>query len=71
MLSEVLERSLKALDRALGGLQKYSTPAILGYEELGGLSDPGSRDCAHRINMRKIPYTHKKRRNRTPTRTLL
>ena len=24
---------------------KYSTPAGLGYEELGGLSDPGQRDC--------------------------
>ena len=23
---------------------KYSTPAGLGYEELGGLSDPGQRD---------------------------
>ena len=25
---------------------KYSTPARLGYEELGGLSDPGQRDCS-------------------------
>ena len=24
---------------------KYSMPAGLGYEELGGLSDPGQRDC--------------------------
>ena len=24
---------------------KYSTPAGLSYEELGGLSDPGQRDC--------------------------
>ena len=24
---------------------KYSTPAGLGYEALGGLSDPGQRDC--------------------------
>ena len=24
---------------------KYSTPIGLGYEELGGLSDPGQRDC--------------------------
>ena len=24
---------------------KYSTPAELGYEELGGLSDPGQQDC--------------------------
>jgi hypothetical protein len=22
-------------------------PAVLGYEELGGLSDPGIRDCPH------------------------
>jgi hypothetical protein len=21
------------------------TPAVLGYEEFGGLSDPGTRDC--------------------------
>ena len=26
-------------------LAKYSTPVGLGYEELGGLSDPGQRDC--------------------------
>ena len=26
-------------------LAKYSTPAELGYEELGGLSDPRQRDC--------------------------
>ena len=25
---------------------KYSTPARLGYEELGGLSDSGKRDCS-------------------------
>jgi hypothetical protein len=24
---------------------KYSPPAGLSYEELGGLSDPGQRDC--------------------------
>ena len=24
---------------------KYSMPTGLGYEELGGLSDPGQRDC--------------------------
>jgi hypothetical protein len=22
-------------------------PAVLSYEELGGLSDPGPRDCVH------------------------
>jgi hypothetical protein len=26
-------------------LQKYSTSAVLSYEELRGLSDPGTRDC--------------------------
>ena len=26
---------------------KYSAPAGLGYEELGGLSDPGQRDCLY------------------------
>ena len=26
---------------------KYSTPAGLGYEELGSLSDPGQRDCLY------------------------
>jgi hypothetical protein len=25
------------------------TPAVVGYEELGGLSDPGTRACTHRI----------------------
>jgi hypothetical protein len=24
-------------------------PAILSYEELGGLSDPGPRDCVHNV----------------------
>jgi hypothetical protein len=24
-------------------------PAILSYEELGGLSDPGLRDCVHNV----------------------
>ena len=46
-------------------------PAVLGYEELGGLSDPGPRDCAHRIDVRKIPNTHKEGRDRTLPRTLL
>jgi len=27
-------------------LIKYLMPAGLGYEELGGLSDPGQRDCS-------------------------
>jgi hypothetical protein len=25
------------------------TSAVLGYEEIGDLSDPGSRDCAHSV----------------------
>jgi hypothetical protein len=24
-------------------------PAVLSYEELGGLSDPGLRDCVHNV----------------------
>jgi hypothetical protein len=24
-------------------------PAVLSYEELGGLSDPGLRDCIHNV----------------------
>jgi hypothetical protein len=27
--------------------QKYSDTAVLDYEELEGLSDPGTRDCPH------------------------
>jgi len=33
----------EALDECL---QKYSTPAGLDYEDLGGLSDPEQRDCS-------------------------
>jgi len=33
----------EALDERL---QKYSMPARLDYEELGGLSDPGQQDCS-------------------------
>jgi hypothetical protein len=25
--------------------RSIQTPVVLGYEELGGLSDPGTRDC--------------------------
>ena len=40
-----------ALEVPNGCLQKRSMPAGLDYEELGGLSDPGQRDCpgAHNI----------------------
>ena len=36
---------------------KYSTPAVLGYEELEGLSDPGPRDYAHLIDKEDPGYT--------------
>jgi hypothetical protein len=29
-------------------------PAVLSYEELGGLSDPGPRDCVHNIDYRGL-----------------
>ena len=32
-------------------LQKRSMPAGLDYEELGGLSDPGQRDCPRAQNI--------------------
>ena len=32
-------------------LQKYSTPTKLDYEELGGLLDPGQRNCSHAWNI--------------------
>ena len=36
---------LEALESTRRHLQKYSMPAGLDYEELGGLSDPGQQDC--------------------------
>jgi hypothetical protein len=27
----------------------HEEPAVLSYEELGGLSDPGLRDCVHKV----------------------
>ena len=35
-----------ALEVPDGRLQKFSMPAGLDYEELGGLSDPGQWDCS-------------------------
>ena len=35
----------EALEALGERLQKYSTPAGLDYEQLGGLSDPGQLDC--------------------------
>jgi hypothetical protein len=32
-------------------LQEHSMPARLNYEELGGLSDPGQRDCPRAQNI--------------------
>ena len=48
---EVLGRLLEALRSTRRRLQKYSTPAGLGYEELGGLSDTGQ----HRVPEPSIP----------------
>jgi hypothetical protein len=42
------QRIPEALD---GHLQKYSTPAGLDYEELGGLLDPGQQDCSRAWNI--------------------
>ena len=52
---QFLPEALEALDHADetpgalevpdGHLQKRSMPAGLDYEELGGFSDPGQRDC--------------------------
>ena len=47
-------------------ISEVLAPAVLGYEELGGLSDPGPQDYAHRIDMKKIPDTHKEGRNCNP-----
>ena len=41
--SEDYSKHSKVLD---GHLQKYSTPAGLYYEELGGLSDSEQQDCS-------------------------
>jgi hypothetical protein len=30
-------------------LEVLKEPAVLSYEELGGLSDPGLRDCVHNV----------------------
>ena len=41
-------KNLEAPDELL---HKHSTPAGLDYEELGGLSDPGQRDCSQVRNI--------------------
>jgi hypothetical protein len=38
--------TLEALEELNEHLQKHSTPAGLDYKELGGLLDPGQRDCS-------------------------
>ena len=43
-----IPEALEALDECL---QKYSTPARLDYEELGGLSDPRQWDCPRAQNV--------------------
>jgi hypothetical protein len=30
-------------------LEVLNKPAVLSYEELGGLSDPGPRGCVHNV----------------------
>ena len=75
MQSEVLRRSLEALDGAPKLLEDdFRSTRRLQYsatKSSGGLSDPGPRDCAHRIDVRKISDTHKEGRNCNPPRTLL
>jgi hypothetical protein len=44
-------RSPEVLEVPDGRLQKHSTPAGLDYEELGGLSDLGQRDCPRAQNV--------------------
>jgi hypothetical protein len=34
------------------------TPAVLGYKELGGLSDPGTRDCPRGILLLRYGMGH-------------
>ena len=43
--------ALEELEALSKHLQKHSTPAGLNYEELGGLSDPGQRDCSKAQNV--------------------
>jgi hypothetical protein len=38
-----LQKKLKTTSKVL------DKPAVLSYEELGGLSDPGPRDCVHNV----------------------
>jgi hypothetical protein len=38
-----LQKKPKATSKVL------NKPAVLGYEELGGLSDPGPRDYVHNV----------------------
>ena len=44
-------RSPEVLEVPDEHLQKHSTAAGLDYEELGGLSDPGQRDCPRAQNV--------------------
>jgi hypothetical protein len=38
-----LQKKLKTTSKVL------EKPAVLSYEELGGLSDPGPRDCVYSV----------------------
>ena len=44
-------RDPEALEVPDRRLQKRSMPAGLDYEKLGGLSDPGQRDCSQTRNI--------------------
>ena len=46
-----MDESPGALEVPDEHLQKRSMPVVLDYEELGGLSDPGQRDCSWAWNI--------------------
>ena len=46
-----MNRSPEVLEVLEERLQKSATPAGLDYEELGGLSDLGQRDCSQAWNI--------------------
>ena len=54
-LSNGFQMHSKALD---GHLQKYSTPAGLDYEELGGLTGLGQQDCSRAWNILEKGVLH-------------
>ena len=48
---DYVNKSPGTLEVPDGHLQKHSTSVGLDYEELGGLSDPGKRDCPRAQNV--------------------